>query len=165
MNNRRYVSFECKIILKYIGFNYSISFNTPLTQPLVSTIRPPKSFNFDGEFALTTPVPIAMTIFLEITPPARHVFDFYKKLIIEEVWSALSSLHGGIVIIFVFSNFFFQLFTDVLIKVYLGGFFPNLPSADFAPFIKAYSPTSFLMRSGLRCYNSSEVECMILSRY
>ena len=72
MNNRRYVSFECKIILKYIGFNYSISFNTPLTQPLVSTIRPPKSFNFYGEFALTTPVPIAMTIFLEITPPARR---------------------------------------------------------------------------------------------
>ena len=110
-NNRRNVSFECKILLKYIGFNYSIAFNAALAQPLVSTIKPPKSFNFDRQFALITPVPIAMTIFLEIPPPASqtysslHVFHFYKKLIIEEVWSALSFLHGDIVTIFVFSNF------------------------------------------------------------
>ena len=64
-----------------------------------------------------------------------------------------------------------HLFTDVLIKAYLGYFFPNLPSADFVPFIKVFLLTSFLMRSGnevlcmIFVYISSKVECLILSPY
>ena len=54
----------------FFFFFYDNKDNTPLTQPSVSTMWPPKSFSFDGQFALITPMPIAMTIFLEITPPA-----------------------------------------------------------------------------------------------
>ena len=59
-------------ILPVVPFllEHSIDFNKRLAQPSVSAIWPPKSFSFDGQFALITPVPIAMTIFLETTPPA-----------------------------------------------------------------------------------------------
>ena len=50
--------------------DHAIDFNTPLAQPLVSTMRPPKSINFGEKFALATPVRTAITIFLEITPAA-----------------------------------------------------------------------------------------------
>ena len=58
-------------ILPVVPFllDHSIYFNKPLAQPSVSAMCPRKSFSFDGQFALTTPVPIAMTIFLEITLP------------------------------------------------------------------------------------------------
>ena len=58
-------------ILPVVPFllDHSIDFNTPRAHPSVSAMQPPKSFSFDGQFTLITPVPIAMTIFLEITPP------------------------------------------------------------------------------------------------
>ena len=67
-----------------------------------------------------------------------------------------NSVDSGIIIFFFsFSNFFFQLFTDVLIKVYLGYFFPNFSNADLVPCIKAFWNWGVI----------TEVECMILSRY
>ena len=73
-----YISFSSSkncllgLILPVVPFllDHPIDFNTSLAQPSVSAMRPPKSFSFDGQFDLITPVPIAMTIFLEITPPA-----------------------------------------------------------------------------------------------
>ena len=126
-------------------------FNTPHAQPSVSAMWPPKSFSFDGQFALITPVPIAMTIFLEITPPAIRTpvttsFTFTRRsssrLLVYLYFCAQWHYHF-------FCLFkFFSFFTDVFIKVYLGYCFPNFSNADFVPCIKAYSPTSFLMRSG-----------------
>ena len=73
-------------ILPVVPFllDHSIDFNRPLAQRSVSTMWPPKTFSFDGQFALITPVPIAMTIFLEITPPAIRTpvttsFTFTRK--------------------------------------------------------------------------------------
>ena len=156
-------------ILPVVPFllDHSIYFNKPLAQPSVSAMCPRKSFSFDWQFALTTPVPIAMTIFLEITLPAIRTpvttsFTFTRNSSCKRF--GLPFLLCKLALSFFLSFFFFQLFTGVLIKVYLGYFFPNFCSADFVPCIKAYSPTSFLMRS-VRCYNSFEVECMILSRY
>ena len=109
-------------------------------------------FSFDGQFALITPVSIAMTIFLEILPPAIRLlvttsFTFTRNSSCKRF--GLTFLCTVALSFFLsFSIFFFQLFTDVLIKVYLGYFFPNFSNADFVPCIKAYSPTSFLMRSG-----------------
>ena len=141
-------------ILPVVPFllDHSIYFNKPLAQPSVSAMCPRKSFSFDGQFALTTPVPIAMTIFLEITLPAIRTpvttsFTFTRNSSCKRF--GLTFLCTVALSFFLsFSIFFFQLFTDVLIKVYLGYFFPNFSHADFAPCIKAYSPISFLMRSG-----------------
>ena len=49
--------------------DHSIDFNTLLSQPSVSIMWPPRPFSFDEKSALITPVPIAITIFLEIPPP------------------------------------------------------------------------------------------------
>ena len=50
--------------------------------------------SFDEQFALTTPVPIAMTIFLEITPCAFHfleIFDLVEIFTIKE-WKLRRSI-------------------------------------------------------------------------
>ena len=110
-------------------------------------------FSFDGQFALITPVSIAMTIFLEILPPAIRLlvttsFTFTRNSSCKRFGLPFLLCKLALSFFLSFSLFFFQLFTGVLIKVYLGYFFPNFSSADFVPCIKAYSPTSFLMRSG-----------------
>ena len=62
-------SFGLILLVAPFLLDHSIDFNTPLAQPLVSTMWPPKSFNFDWQFASITSVSIIMTIFLEITTP------------------------------------------------------------------------------------------------
>ena len=127
--------------------DHSIDFIKPLAQPSVSTMWLPKSFSFDVQFISINPIHIndhlSRIHSCNHMYSSQHVFHFYNKLISWGVGPTLSVLHGSIIIIFVFfSIFFFELFTDVLIKVYVGYFFPNVSNADFISCIKAYLLTS-----------------------
>ena len=65
-------SFGLILLVAPFLLDHSIDFNIPLAQTLVSTMWPPKSFNFDWQFASITSVSIVMTIFLEITTPDKR---------------------------------------------------------------------------------------------
>ena len=134
-------NYSLSSILPVVPFlsDHSFDFNIPLAQPLVSTMWTPKSFNFDGQFALIIPVPIGMTIFLEITPPAMHTpvttsFTFTRNLSSKRF--SLPCLICTVALLLFFVSFI----------VFVS--YKNLSCRDLVPFIKAYLPTSFVMLSG-----------------
>ena len=73
---------------------------------------------------------------VECTPLHPYVHQSPRFSLLQETHHLRGLIYfifllSGIVIIIVFSIFFFQLFTHVLIKVCLGYFFPNVSSAGF----------------------------------
>ena len=99
-------------ILPVVSFllDHSIDFNTPLAKPSVSALWPPKSFSFDGQLALITPLSIAMTIVPEITPPATRApvttsFTFFQNSSSERIDLPFLLCTVALSFVFVFFNF------------------------------------------------------------
>ena len=108
-------NYSLSSILPVVPFllDHSFDFNIPLAQPLVSTMWTPKSFNFDGQFALIIPVPIGMTIFLEITLQPCILQSPHLSLV-QETYHL-----RGLVYLVLFAQWHYYYFLSLLLFLYL----------------------------------------------